>query len=112
MNDAALKRMRKICLGFPDTDEANHFGDISFRVKKKMFASFGDQIVFGLEPDHAITLVDQDQRFTHYPRDKRAVQIDVDQVEDWDALAALLKESYDLVATAKKKPSAKKGKAR
>lgn len=36
----ALKIFKEIALGFPDTTEAPHFGKISFRLKKKIFATY------------------------------------------------------------------------
>jgi predicted DNA-binding protein (MmcQ/YjbR family) len=35
-----LEKMREIALSFPDTIELPHFENISFRVKKKIFATY------------------------------------------------------------------------
>jgi predicted DNA-binding protein (MmcQ/YjbR family) len=105
--DEALKKMREICLSFPDTREGAHFGETAFYAGKKLFATCGDkhgacEIVFGLEPEHAAALVRSDPRFKPYPRDKRAVVVAASDVKDWSELKAFIAESYGL-----QKPKAK-----
>jgi hypothetical protein len=53
-----LTRMREVCLLLPETVEAEHFGEVCFRVGKRIFASCGEKagvcrLVFQLEPAHA-----------------------------------------------------------
>src|SRR5688500_11897768 len=74
--EEALQKMREICLALPDTREGGHFGQTAFYVKNKLFATCGEkhglcEITFGLEPDHAAALVENDPRFKPYSRDKR-----------------------------------------
>jgi predicted DNA-binding protein (MmcQ/YjbR family) len=109
----ALKKMRELCLSFPDTREGDHFGETAFYVGKKLFATCGEkhgacEIVFGLEPEHAAALVKSDPRFKPYPRDKRAVVVAASDVKDWSELKAFLAESYELQQPkAKAKPARK-----
>jgi predicted DNA-binding protein (MmcQ/YjbR family) len=97
----ALKKMREICLAFPETSEGGHGGKVAFYVKGKLFATVGEEqgaysIAFGLEPDHAEALVANDTRFKPYPRDRRAVVLDVAHVKRWSEIAKFLRESYEL----------------
>jgi hypothetical protein len=104
--DEALKKMREICLSFPDTREGDHFGQAGFYVKRKLFAVCGEkrgmcEIAFGLEADHAAALVEHDPKFKLHPRDKRGVVVDVAKVKNWTEIKSLLLESYELVKPAK-----------
>ena len=109
----ALKKMQEICLSLPDTRQGVHFGETAFYVKGKLFATCGEkhglcEITFGLEPDHAAALVENDPRFKPYPRDKRGVILNAAKVERWSEVKALILESYELV----KSPKAKKAASR
>ena len=66
-----LRRIRKLCLALPDTDEASPFGHPWFRVKEKMFVSFGEHegtpcvvVKVGKE---AMSLFLEDARFFRAP---------------------------------------------
>jgi len=105
--EAALERMRKICLALEDTDEASHFGEAAFRVGGKMFASCGVKkgicrIVVQLEPAHATALVESRAGFERYPLAKDCVAIDAARVEDWDEVRVLVLESHGLVVASKR----------
>lgn len=108
------EKLRAFCLGLPDTSESSHFGSAAFKVGKKLFATCnGEQIVLGLEPDHADALIANDPRWTRYARDPNALVIRTADVTGWDEIADLLRESYDLATrkklartTAAKKPKA------
>ena len=104
----ALRKMREICLAQPDTREGSHFGKVAFYVKGKLFATCEDkdglcEITFGLKPDQAAALVENDPRFKRYPRDRRGVVLDTAKVKNWSEIKALVLKSYELV----KPPSAK-----
>jgi predicted DNA-binding protein (MmcQ/YjbR family) len=104
-----LQKMRDICLSLPDTREGDHFGTTAFYVKGKLFATCGEkhglcEITFGLEPDEATALVENDPRFKAYPRDRRGVVLDATKVNNWSEVKALILRSYELV----KPPTAKK----
>jgi len=60
--DAALKKMRAICLALPDTKETPTWGQPHFRVGEKIFAGLGEEkgvltVGFKLEMDHADAMV-------------------------------------------------------
>src|SRR5262245_49550702 len=68
----ALRMMREICLSLPETSEGEHFGEASFRVGKRIFATCGEKdgvcrLVLQLEPEHARRLIASDPRFKPYP---------------------------------------------
>jgi predicted DNA-binding protein (MmcQ/YjbR family) len=99
----ALQRMREVCLSVPATVEAEHFGEVCFRVGKRIFASCGEKdgvcrLVFQLEPGHTSRLVDSDARFEPYTRQKNCVWMDASDVESWDEVRILVLESYRLNA--------------
>lgn len=103
------EKLRELCLGLPDTSESSHFGSAAFKVGKKLFATCnGEQIVLGLEPDHADALLANDPRWTRYARDPNAVVIRTADITDWDEIADLLRASYALA----QKPKAQKPKAK
>jgi hypothetical protein len=89
---SALEKMRKLCAGLEDTSERTHHGEAMFYVGKKPFASAGDKngIVVGLEPEHAATLVERDERFRYYSRAQHAVAFDPATVpqKEWEPLVA------------------------
>lgn len=60
------------------------------------------QIVVGLLPGHLDEVV-KDPRFKPYARARDAVSIDVADIDDWKPVAALVRESYDVVRLAKSK---------
>ena len=106
--EQALEKMREICLSLPDTREGDHFGETAFYVSNKLFATCGEkhgiyEITFGLEPDHAAALVENDPRFKPYARDKRGVVLDAAKVKTWSEIKALILESYGLRKMQKKR---------
>ena len=96
--------------GGPLKDTANT--DLVFH-RGKLFATCGAkhgvcEITFGLEPDHAAALVENDPRFKPYSRDKRGVVLDAAKVKRWSEVQELILESYELVKPPKVKKAAKK----
>src|SRR5437868_6455103 len=84
-----LSKIREICLSLADTDEAQHFGEPSFRVKKSMFATVSDKtgvwrLQVQLKPDHVKDLIDKDPRCEPYERMKDIVSMRVDKITDWN----------------------------
>jgi hypothetical protein len=112
----ALETMRALCLALADTTEAPHFGDVVFKVGKKIFASYGErELVVQLEPTHATALVANDPRFSRYTKygAKDCVTVDPRAIDDWELVRGLVAESHRLNTrkkTAKKKTPKKKKK--
>jgi predicted DNA-binding protein (MmcQ/YjbR family) len=98
-DEQALAWMRKVCLALPDTTEGIHYGEISFKVGKNMFASCGDKrgprmIVFRVDPKKTEALLKKDERFKRYPYEKTALFIPASEVDDWEQMRELVEESY------------------
>jgi predicted DNA-binding protein (MmcQ/YjbR family) len=105
--DAALKKMRAICLSLPDTKETPTWGQPHFRVGEKIFAGLGEEkgvltVGFKLEMDHADAMVRR-PGFSRAPYvgHKGWVSLDVETVKDWGEVEALVRESYRLIAPKK-----------
>ena len=105
--DAALKKMRAICLALPDTKETPTWGQPHFRVGEKIFAGLGEEkgvltVGFKLEMDHADAMVRR-PGFSRAPYvgHKGWVSLDVETVKDWGEVEALVRESYRLIAPKK-----------
>lgn len=121
--DAALKKMRAICLSLPDTKETPTWGEPHFRVGDKIFSGLGEKkgvlsIGFKLELDHADAMVRR-PGFARAPYvgHKGWVSMDVTDATDWDEARALIEQSYKLIAPKKTvakwlgDPSASSGRA-
>lgn len=105
--NAALRKMRAICLALPDTKETPTWGEPHFRVGEKIFAGLGEKngvvtIGFKLELDHADAMVRR-PGFARAPYvgHKGWVSMDVTGPTDWDEARALIRESYRLIAPKK-----------
>jgi predicted DNA-binding protein (MmcQ/YjbR family) len=105
--DAALAKMRTICLSLPDTKETPTWGQPHFRVGEKIFSGLGEEkgvltVGFKLEMDHADAMVRR-PGFSRAPYvgHKGWVSADVERVKNWDELGALIHESYRLIAPKK-----------
>ena len=102
--DAALAKMRKICLALPDTKETPTWGQPHFRVGEKIFAGCGLEkgaisVGFKLEMDHADAMVRR-PGFSRAPYvgHRGWVSVDPEVATDWDELRAPIHESYRLIA--------------
>src|SRR5262249_41567810 len=102
--DAALAKMRRICLALPDTKETPTWGQPHFRVGEKIFAGCGAEkgavsVGFKLEMDHADAVVRR-PGFSRAPYvgHKGWVSVDAEVMKHWDELRALTHESYRLIA--------------
>jgi len=105
---ASAKKIRELCLAFPDVTEGDHFGASAFKVKGKLFATLRArerdcELVFGLDPEHADLLLENDARFTRYPRAPNALVLLGSKAKSVTELRTLLRESYALAAPRKKK---------
>ena len=102
--DSIYKKVREICLSFPDTKETMTWGKPHFRVGEKIFAGFEEEngkptIGFKLEMEHAAEAI-KHPRFTPAPYvgHKGWVSMDATGVSDWEKVRALIFESYRLIA--------------
>ncbi|HEY0703468.1 MAG TPA: MmcQ/YjbR family DNA-binding protein [Candidatus Acidoferrales bacterium] len=104
-----MKRLRKICLGLPDTTETFTFGHPCFRVANKMFAVLEEYkgelgICFTVGKLMQGVFLD-DPRFFRTPYVGRYgwVTLRVHAAKlDWNEIRELVKGSYALVASSKK----------
>ena len=109
MSAATLKRVRKICLGLPETVEKEAWGGPTFRVKK-MFAMYVDNHhddgrlalwIKSTAQDQDV-LVDSDPERFFVPRyvgPNGWVGVRLEKkLVDWDEVAELVEEGYRLIA--------------
>jgi predicted DNA-binding protein (MmcQ/YjbR family) len=104
--DAALDRLRAVCLAFPEAVEVLAWGRPTFRAGKKIFVTAGAHmdrphtIVFKPDPEERRALV-EDPRFFVPPYYGPAGWLAVDfgtPETDWAELAELVETSYRQVA--------------
>jgi len=102
---AGYTRIRKICLVFPDTEELIKWGNPHFCVKGKIFAGYGEEsggarIGFKLPMDVAEANVREHEHFhkAKYVGHKGWVSVDAGAIRDWRRIAAMVEESYRLIA--------------
>jgi predicted DNA-binding protein (MmcQ/YjbR family) len=103
--DAAFKKISAIALALPDTKLTMTWGSPHFRVGEKIFCGFGAEDgkqVLGvkLEMLHAKSVI-KEARFwpSPYVGKHGWVSTDVTQRKSWDEMAALIRESYGLIAS-------------
>jgi predicted DNA-binding protein (MmcQ/YjbR family) len=104
MDQAALAKVRALCLALPHTKLTMTWGSPHFRVVEKIFCGFGAEDgkqVMGVKlvMSHARSIV-KDSRFWPAPYVGKHgwVSMDVTRRKSWDEVAALIRESYDLIA--------------
>ncbi len=102
--DATLERLAKICLALPGTKMTITWGEPHFRVGDKIFSGYGKEdgrmvIGFKLALDHALGIT-ADPRFrpAKYGGPHGWVSMDISGRKDWKLIAALVDESYRLIA--------------
>jgi predicted DNA-binding protein (MmcQ/YjbR family) len=102
--DAAFAKISALCLALPDTKLTMTWGSPHFRVADKIFCGFGSddgKQVMGvkLSMSHAQTAV-KEARFwpSPYVGKHGWVSLDVTQRKSWAEVAALIRESYELIA--------------
>jgi predicted DNA-binding protein (MmcQ/YjbR family) len=104
MAQTHLKKLRKICLSLPATEETNNFGHEWFRVNKKPFCvnhgpAGEPAIAFKVaKTEQGIFL--EDPRFfkTPYMHHNGWVSIRAVEKLDWEEIEELVKGSYRLAA--------------
>jgi predicted DNA-binding protein (MmcQ/YjbR family) len=108
-DDRALARIRRICLGFPEVEEAELQERPLFRVRTRRFAlfngarspqrprwsAFGRSLHFLSEPEERLALL-ADERFTPSPHhgDRGWIALDLEIQPDWAEVAELLEAGY------------------
>jgi predicted DNA-binding protein (MmcQ/YjbR family) len=101
--EAALERLRALCLTYPETSETASWGHPNFKAGKKTFVTFEHvkgrpSIAFRLQPQDVERLLTRRQFFvTPYGRGQW-VSLWADGKIDWPAVAGLVDRSYRLVA--------------
>jgi predicted DNA-binding protein (MmcQ/YjbR family) len=104
LEDATFEKVRALCLALPDTKLTMTWGSPHFRVGEKIFCGFGGEDgrqVLGVKlgMSHAKSVV-KEPRFWPAPYVGKHgwVSLDISQRKSWDEVAALIRESYELIA--------------
>lgn len=104
MPRSSLTRLRKICLALPEAVEQETWGEITFRVRGKIFVIAGaDGSRFTCKAPHGIqsVLVGADPerfRVPPYVGHRGWVGVSLHGKPDWAELAAIVKRSYLMTA--------------
>jgi predicted DNA-binding protein (MmcQ/YjbR family) len=102
-----LQRVRKICLGFPETSEKLAWGHPTFRVRDKIFATIGvnadDKVVtMTTKPppgdQEALLAEGPPFFFPKYVGVRGWIGFVVDSKTDWKHVAELVEDSYREIA--------------
>jgi hypothetical protein len=98
-----VEQATAIALGLPGTEQKSHFGNVDFRVRNKVFASFPypDAITLRLDPEHARILTESDLE-TYIPHpgiwgQRGWLRVTLSRI-DPDDLADLIHESWLRIA--------------
>ena len=105
MSDGALERLRAICLVLPHATERETWGTQTFRVGEKIFVmSGGEDMSCKAPPGAQEALIESNPgRFFRpaYVGPKGWVGIRFDDSTDWDEVAFLVQQSYEMTAPRK-----------
>jgi hypothetical protein len=106
-----IARLRKVCLALPEAHEVEAWGEPTFRVRNKIFASYADGSNHHGRGRHAVWLKaaagDQAMMVAAAPNcffvppyvgPKGWIGVWLDGVVDWDDLAEFVRDSYRLIA--------------
>lgn len=95
---AALERIRKICLGFPGAQEKLSHGHPTFFTKKRSFAAYGiysPSIAFKADPARALSYAEDDRFFpTPYLAHQGWLSLPIEADTDWELVEELMETSY------------------
>ena len=108
MNEDHIRRVRRLCLSLPDTNEKLSHGEPTFFARKKVFCMFANNhhndghiaVYIPAEPGAQATLIQSDPKTYFRPPYvgvKGWVAIELDQISDED-LAVHLHEAHRLIA--------------
>jgi predicted DNA-binding protein (MmcQ/YjbR family) len=108
-NDAPTKKLRAICLAFPEAVEKETWGDPTFRIRNKIFAmeKRGDgriSVWCKSTPDarDALLLAAPSLFFIPpYVGSKGWIGMRLDDDPDWQGVVSVVRESYRLIAPRK-----------
>jgi predicted DNA-binding protein (MmcQ/YjbR family) len=106
MANASSDRLRSLCLGFPEAVERVTWDEPTYRVRDKIFAYERDHegrvavVCKAPQGQQAVLLRDRPDRYylPPYVGAKGWVGAWLDDGADWDAITALVRNSYVLVA--------------
>ena len=111
MARSPLPRLRRLCLALPEAHEVIAWGEPTFRVRNKMFATFASASNHHGGGRHAVWIkalpVNQDLLVRSAPQrvfvppyvgPSGWIGLYLDAVAEWDEVAGLLREGYILVA--------------
>ncbi len=119
MPPSPLARLRKLCLKLPDATEVEAWGEPTFRIRNRMFATFASAtshhgagrpaVWIKAAPGNQSLMVDAapDRFFVPaYVGSVGWVGVWLDRVCQWKELSGLLEDGYHLAAA--RKPAARK----
>lgn len=102
MSETHLKQLRAICLAFPEATERETWGEQTFRVREKIFAMGNEDAISCKAPPGAqeALIESNPARFYRpaYVGSKGWVGIRFDEVVDWEEVAFLVRQSYEMTA--------------
>ena len=98
-----VKKLRSLCLAFPETIETNSWGHPNFRAGKKTFAAFEiinnrPSIAFRLDAADVKRVLREKNFFATPYGQQRWVSMWVDARVDWKRVSSLLERGYRTVA--------------
>jgi hypothetical protein len=101
----AVERLRAICLALPEATERETWGEQTFRVREKIFAMCGgEEMSCKAPPGAQQTLIESNpERFFRpaYVGPKGWVGVRFDEGTDWEEVAFLVRQSYEMTAPKK-----------
>lgn len=105
MSESALEHVRTICLALPEAEERETWGEQTFRVRDKIFAMGNEDEISCKAPAGAQEMLIESNpaRFFRpaYVGPKGWIGIRLATVDDWDEVAFLVRQSYELTAPKK-----------
>ena len=111
MATSPLTRLRRVCLALPEAHEVLAWGEPTFRIRNKMFATFASATNHHGRGRHAVWVkalpINQDLLVRSSPQrvfvppyvgPSGWIGLYLDDVADWDEISRLLREGYILAA--------------
>ncbi len=102
MSDPLLERLSAICLALPQSEQRETWGEQTFRVKEKIFAMSGGETMSCKAPPGAQEMLIEanPRRFFRpaYVGSKGWIGVRLDGRTDWDEVAFLVRQSFEMTA--------------